>query len=184
MWNLQSLDGCFNGAHPWDLGALQEVWGEELERYVVEQCREVGTLLFGRVTYEGMAAHWTKATGAIADFMNGIDKVVISRTMEAADWNNTRLEQGNAVAVTNALKREDGKDVFVFGSAQLSDALVQAGLFDEYRICIAPLVLGDGEPLFKPGGERRRLKLAASRVLSNGAVILRYLPSLPVPEDH
>src|SRR5208282_742422 len=99
MWNLVSVDGCFNGAHPWDLGALQSVWGEELERYVVEQCREVGTLLFGRLTYEGMAAHWTKSTGTIADFMNGVDKVVISRTMEAADWNNTRLEQGSAAAV-------------------------------------------------------------------------------------
>lgn len=176
MWNLQTLDGYFDGTRPWDLDWHDTAWGVELEQLSLEQGKTIGTLLFGRVTYQGMAEYWTKATGAIADFMNAVPKVVFSRTLEAAHWNNTRLVHTDAADEVAQLKREPGKDLFVFGSASLSDALIRRGLFDEYRICIAPIVLGNGVPLFKPGNDRRRLKLLDSRALTTGGIILRYAP--------
>src|SRR5437870_3991 len=91
MWNLVTLDGFFEGPNSWDLGWHEYVWGEELERLSIEQSRSIGALVFGRVTYEGMAAYWSTATGEIAEFMNGVPKIVVSTTLEAADWSNTRL---------------------------------------------------------------------------------------------
>ena len=74
------------------------------------------------------------------------------------------------------LKQESGKDLFVFGSARLSDSLMTAGLFDEYRLCLAPIVLGEGTPLWKPRQSPLPLKLLESRVLSTGGILLRYAP--------
>ena len=175
MWNLQTLDGYFEGAAPWDLDFHETVWGDELQQFSLQQAREeVGTLLFGRTTYEGMAAHWTKATGPIADFMNEVPKVVFSRTLDGATWKNARLVRRDAADEVAELKRGEGKDLFVFGSARLCDSLLRRGLFDELRICVAPVVLGTGVPLFKPGGPRQDLSLLEARSLATGGVILRY----------
>jgi dihydrofolate reductase len=174
MWNLQTLDGCFEGKAPWDLELHEAAWGDELREFSLEQAEEVGTLLFGRVTYEGMAAHWTTATGPIADFMNDVPKVVFSRTLEAATWKNARLVRRDAAEEVAELKRGHGKDLFVFGSAKLCDSLLRRSLFDELRICVAPVVLGTGAPLFKPGSPRQNLTLLQSRPLATGGVILRY----------
>ena len=84
-----TLDGMFQGPRPWDLAALEYAWGDELERFSLEQAAEVEGLVFGRRTYEGMAAHWSTATGEIADFMNAVPKYVFSRTLERADWANS-----------------------------------------------------------------------------------------------
>ena len=177
MWNLQTLDGCFEGARAWDLGFHDTAWGEELQQLSIDQTKEVGTVLYGRATYQGMAEYWSTATGTTADFMNRVPKVVFSRTLDAATWNNTRLVRDDAAAEVARLKQESGKDLFVFGSAKLCDSLRRSGLFDEYRICIAPIVLGNGAPLFKPGTDVSRLKLLDSRALATGAVILRYAPA-------
>src|SRR5688572_22109168 len=171
MWNLQTLDGYFEGKAPWDLEFHEAAWGDELQQFSLEQAEEVGTLLFGRATYEGMASYWTAATGPTADFMNDVPKLVFSRTLDAATWKNTRLVRGDEVA---ELKRGEGKDLFVFGNAKLSDSLLRRGLFDELRICVAPVVLGTGVPLFKPGSPRQNLTLQQARPLSTGGVILRY----------
>ena len=108
--------------------------------------------------------------------MNALDKVVFSSTLSSAAWRNTRLVRGDAAAAVAALKREPGKDLFVFGSARLCDTLSRAGLFDEYRVCLVPVVLGAGSPLWKPGSERR-LRLLEARPLATGGVILRYAPA-------
>jgi dihydrofolate reductase len=176
MWNLQTLDGYFEGKQPWDLAFHDTAWGGELQRLSLDQANEVGTLLFGRATYEGMAGYWTTARGAIADFMNSVPKLVFSRTLDAATWNNTRLVRRDAGEEVAELKRGDGKDLFVFGSAKLCDSLMRQGLFDEYRVCIAPVVLGTGVPLFKPDAPRLDLTLLESRALATGGVILRYAP--------
>ena len=176
MWNLQTIDGYFEGAKPWDLDFHNAAWGDELERFSREQVQEVGTLLYGRATYEGMASYWSAATGATAEFMNSVPKIVFSRTLAAATWANSRLVRGDAADEVASLKREQGKDLFVFGSAKLSDSLMRRGLFDEYRVCIAPVVLRNGVPLFKSGGPAQQLTLLESRALATGGVILRYAP--------
>lgn len=176
MWNLVTLDGYFEGTKKWDLDFHNIVWGEELEQLSIEQLKSLDMLLFGRTTYEGMASYWSAATGQIADFMNNIPKMVFSRTMDKAEWKNSRLVKEDAVKVVTQLKQQPGNDIFVFGSANLSSALTEHGLFDEYRICVAPILLGSGNPLFKPGSNRMKMTLLEARTLKTGGVILRYQP--------
>src|SRR5512143_3978230 len=96
MWNLITLDGFFEGAKSWDLDWHEEVWGDDLERLSLDQLHSADLLLFGRVTYEGMAAYWKSAQGEIADLMNGLPKVVFSRTLATADWSHTTLVRDDA----------------------------------------------------------------------------------------
>lgn len=175
IWNIMTLDGYFEGTEPWDLPFHHLVWGDELEAFSLKQGEELGTLLFGRKTYEGMAAYWTKETGAIADMMNNSEKAVVSRTLKEAAWNNSRLLEGDVVEAVQRLKREPGKDIFVFGSAELVDTLLRNRLVDEYRLGIAPVVLGAGNPLFKTG-DQLVMKLLKTTQLKTGGVVLNYQP--------
>lgn len=176
MWNLMTLDGYVEGPNR-DIGWHEDVWGDELQQISIEQGREAGALLFGRITYELMASYWPTAKGEIADSMNGLPKIVASRTLEKADWHNTRLVRENLPEEIARLKAESGKDIFVFGSADLSASLVPHGLIDEFRICVVPLVLGGGTPLFKSSPERLKLRLLETRPLKSGGVVLRYQPA-------
>lgn len=177
MWNLITLDGYFEGPRAWDLEFHNYAWGDDLERFSLEQAHEVGALLFGRTTYEGMAAHWTSTTGETADFMNAVPKYVFSRTLESADWNSTTLVKGDAAETVARLKEQPGKDLFVFGSADFSKTLIRDGLIDEYRIGLVPVTLGEGNPLFKPDSEPLRLELVQSRPLGERCLLLRYRPA-------
>ncbi len=174
MWNLITLDGFFEGAASWDLGWHELVWGEELERISLEQLRGADQLLFGRVTYEGMASYWPSAEGEVADLMNSVPKVVFSRTLRQPDWSNTRLAGDDAVAEVSRLKGEGDGETLVFGSGELCAALTRAGLFDEYRLAVVPVLLGRGKTLFGRGLEQLKLSLLEARPLDSGAVILRY----------
>ena len=174
MWNIITLDGYFEGNHNWDLPFHNVIWGHELERLSIEQLHSADYLVFGRVTYEGMAAYWTKAEGEIADLMNKIPKLVFSKTLKAADWNNTTLIKENASAEIKRIKEESGNDMYVFGSANLSETLLNDNLFDEYRIGIAPVILGSGRPLFRQGITLENLSLISTQQLSTGGVVLKY----------
>ncbi len=176
MWNLLTLDGFFDGVESWALDWHQDVWGEELERFSLEQLRSADMLVFGRVTYAGMAAYWQSAEGAIATLMNRLPKVVFSRTLDRADWQNTTLVKSDAASEVRELKRHGAGNLFVFGSADLSATLIEQGLFDEYRLGVVPVVLGRGKPLFGRNLSRLRLKLLEARPLSSGCVVLRYEP--------
>ena len=176
LWNAVSLDGFFEGTKSWDLAFHRYIWGEELERFSLEQLRSADRLLFGRVTYEGMAAYWQTAKGEVADFMNLLPKVVFSRTLERADWESTKLLKGDLVAEVRELKRQGNGNTFVFGSGNLSASLIEHGLFDEYRLAVTPVLLGRGRRMFGPIEKQLPLKLLEARPLSNGGVILRYEP--------
>lgn len=177
MWNLISLDGMFDTPEPWELSFHQYAWCEELHRFSMEQAEEVGGLVFGRRTYEGMAAYWSTAEGDIADFMNSVPKYVFSRTLESADWANSTLVSDDAPTTIARLKERAGKDLFVFGSADLSDTLIREGLYDEYRIGLVPVTLGKGSPLFKPDSRPLKLHLVETRPLGERCQLLRYQPS-------
>jgi len=175
MWNLMTLDGFVAGPNG-DISWHDDVWGDELERLGIDQLKDCGGLLFGRVTYELMANHWPTAKGEVADFMNAIPKFVFSRRLTTSDWNNTRIFGADAPGTVAKLKRETAKDIFVFGSADLSASLIPAGLFDEFRIALNPVILGGGTPLFK-AGDKLKLKLLDATTHSTGVVILRYQPA-------
>jgi dihydrofolate reductase len=175
MWNMVTLDGFFEGTQSWEID--WHVWGDDLEQLSLEQLRSADMLLFGRLTYQGMAGFWQTATGEVAELMNSIPKVVFSRTLESADWDNSRLVKTNAEQEVARLKQQPGKDLFIFGSADFSSALMKAGLIDEYRLGFNPILLGGGNPLFKPMPERMRMKLLEARPLESGCLILRYQPA-------
>lgn len=175
MWNIITLDGYFEGNENWELPFHNVVWGKELEKLSLEQLYAADYLIFGRVTYEGMAAHWSQAKGEIADLMNKIPKLVFSRTLKSAEWNNSTLIRENASMEISRLKEQNGGDLYVFGSANLSETFVNEHLFDEYRIGIAPVILGSGRPLFRQGLSSSNLKLASTQQISTGGVVLKYL---------
>lgn len=175
MWNIITLDGYFEGNKNWDLSSHSVIWGQELEKLSIEQLNSADYLVFGRVTYEGMAAHWTNEKGEIADLMNKIPKLVFSKTLKTADWNNTTLIRENASAEIKKIKEEGDRDMYVFGSANLSETFVNDNLFDEYRIGISPVILGSGRPLFGQGISTKNLCLISTQQLSTGGVVLKYL---------
>lgn len=173
MWDMVSVDGFFE-APGHDIEWF--VFEDELAAYIGETQLEADTLLFGRVTYEMMAAYWPSAEGDIATFMNGAEKFVFSRSMKSADWHKTTLVTGDAAKEVERLKQRDGGTIFIFGSADFAAGLIDKGLVDEYRLGINPVLLGKGVPLFKPGLKRTKLKLTHARPLNSGVVILHYQP--------
>lgn len=174
MWNLITLNGYFEGNQNWDLSFHESIWGEELEQLSLEQLHSADYLIFGRVTYEGMAAYWKESTGEIADLMNKIPKIVVSKTLQTVDWNNTTLISKNVSEEIKKIQEQGNGDMYVFGSAKLSESLIKDKLFDEYRIAIAPVMLSDGRALFEKGISAQNLSLISSRQLKNGGVILKY----------
>lgn len=175
MWNVMTLDGCFEGEKSWDLSFHQIVWGEELERFVIEQLQSVGMIVFGKTTYEGMAAYWQNEKDETAAYMNSLPKIVCSSSLDKAEWNNTTIVRDAATEIPK-LKEQEGKDMYVFGSGKLSETLMKERLFDEYRLLIAPVFLGKGRRLFPEGLPYQKLALLETRPLKNGGVILRYAP--------
>ena len=175
MFNLITLDGFFEGEKNWDLGFHDLVWGKELEQLSNEQLESADMLVFGGVTYEGMAKYWSEEKGETADHMNRIQKVVCSSTLKSADWNHTSIVR-DAIVEIPKLKQGGNGSMFVFGSGVLSESLMRANLFDEYRIVVVPVILGKGRHLFNPNLKYQKMKLLESRPLSTGGVILRYAP--------
>lgn len=175
VWNLVSVDGYFEGAQKWDLDFHTHAWGPELQKLSEEFGDNAGALVFGRVTYEGMKNYWTATTtepGKITSYMNALPKLVASRTLKSVDWNNSRVTS-DIVAELKRMKADGTKTLYVFGSADLTDSLLEAGLVDELMICVVPVLLGEGTRLFKPS-RKALLELASSRPLNNGGVINTY----------
>jgi len=170
--NVMSLDGCFESS---DKKLDWFVPDEQFFAYSREMLRSVDAILFGRVTYELMAAYWPfAAKDEIADKMNGLPKIVFSKTLKSADWNNTRLVRENAGEEIVRLKQEPGKDMVILGSAALASSLLQLDLIDEYRVILSPVLLGAGNPLFQGIRQRLAFKLHQTKLLSSGVVVLYY----------
>jgi len=178
VFNMLTLDGYFEGPH-------QDIdWhttDEEFNDFAVAQLRTIGAILFGRVTYTGMASYWptemAMATDPeVAGLMNSLPKVVFSKTLTTADWTNTTLLTGDLAQEVARLKQQPGQDLIILGSGTLVANMEALGLIDEYRVIINPVVLGAGTPLFRPERAPLRLKLLNSRVFKSGNVLLCYQP--------
>ena len=177
-FNMVTLDGFFEGPN-------QDIsWhhvDDEFNQFAIEQTSTVDTILFGRVTYELMASYWptpaaTTDDPIVADLMNRLPKIVFSRTLQKAAWNNTRLIKDNIAEEISKLKQQPGKDLALFGSANLLSTLIQMDLMDEHRIMVNPVVLGSGTPLFQGIKDKLKLKLLKTRTFRSGNVLLYYQP--------
>jgi dihydrofolate reductase len=153
---------------------------DEFNDFAVKQLDEVDTLLFGRVTYEMMAGYWPTPAArqddpAITARMNGISKIVVSRTLQGAEWANTKLV--STTEELRGLKDQPGKSIAIFGSSDLTVSLLQMGLVDQLRIMVNPVVLGAGKSAFSTAAERIDLRLVRSRPFDSGNVLLYYEPA-------
>jgi dihydrofolate reductase len=149
-------------------------------RFKLDETLSHDALLLGRVTYEGFAAAWPSMTDEVgfAEKMNAMPKFVVSTTLNDLAWNNSTLISGHVVEEIAKLKEHDGGDILVAGSASLVATLMANDLVDEYRLMVFPIVLGAGKRLFAASAEATTLRLANSRALDSGTLILTYHPAL------
>ena len=132
-------------------------------------------MLLGRVTYEGFAEAWPSRDGEFADKFNAMPKFVVSTTLEDPEWNNTTvLDSGDATAQVRKLKEEFDGELQVPGSHRLVQELIESDLVDQVNLMIFPVVLGTGKKAFEEKSERRNLRLAESKVVGDGVVVLIY----------
>jgi dihydrofolate reductase len=148
--------------------------GEEGNEFIHEQIRAADAFLMGRRTYEGYVAAWPEREGEYADKLNAIAKYVVSSTLTEPDWANTTVIGG--VDDVRALKQRH-QEIMLQGSGQLADALLAAGLIDEWRMIVFPVIVGTGRRLFGDPGRALNLRLTDSRKVGDGVQILVYAPS-------
>jgi dihydrofolate reductase len=144
-------------------------------KYKMDELSGVDTLLLGKTTYEGFAAYWPGQTGGFADPINKMPKYVVSRSLQEAAWNNSHILSDVAKDIP-ALKKSDGGDILVYGSATLVKALLHHDLIDELRLMVFPLSIGGGLRLFDDNRKLKKFGLKQSRVIDDGVLILEYLP--------
>jgi len=178
VFNFVTLDGYFKGPKE-DISWHRH--GAEENEYAAEGLKSGNMLLFGRVTYEMMASYWPtpvaiKNDPIVAAGMNNADKIVFSRTLKKAVWNNTRLVKDNIVEEIKKMKQLPGKDMTLLGSGSILTQFAEQGLIDEYQIMVDPVVLGDGTPIFKNIKHKLDLKLTRTRTFKSGVVLLCYQP--------
>ncbi len=178
VFNLVTVDGFFEGP------SRDISWHNvdaEFNDYAIEMLNSVDTLIFGRVTYELMASYWPTADAIkndpiVAGKMNALPKIVFSRTLNKAEWNNTQLMKEVVPREIESMKQASGKDMMILGSHTIMAEFARSGLIDGYGIMMNPLVLGFGKPLFEGFKNRLNLKLTKTRSFGNGNVLLYYQP--------
>jgi dihydrofolate reductase len=176
-----SLDGFVagpNGEMDWI------VYNDELESDAHSLHETADTAIFGRVTYQMMKGYWptvhdnptsTLPEKEHATWLDNATKIVVSKTLENSDWQNTRLVSENISDEITKLKQQPGKAIWLVGSITLAQTLMRFNLIDEYRINVNPVVLGSGKTLFC--GDKLNLTLTQAKPMKGGVVALRYQPS-------
>jgi dihydrofolate reductase len=177
VFNNISLDGYFtdqNQDMSWAHNQDRE-WTE----FASENARGEGVLLFGRVTYDMMRSFWPtpqarSSAPVIAERMNSGAKVVFSRTLKEATWQNTQLLKGDLVSEVQQLKASAGPDLVLMGSGSIVAQLAEARLIDAYQLVIHPLAIGNGRTLFEGVTHKVELELERTRTFKNGNVVIWY----------
>ena len=170
---IADLNGDMSWAHKQDA---------EWNAFVAGNAEGEAAMLFGRITYQMMASWWPtpqamKSMPVVAEGMNNAPKVVFSRTLEKASWNNTKLVKGGLAAEVRKMKNEPGPDMVIFGSGTIVSQLTEEGLIDAYQVVVNPVVLGKGKTMFEGIRERVTLNLTSTRTFGNGNVLLCYEPA-------
>ena len=175
-----SLDGFVCGLN----GELEWVnVGDEIYADVEPRLHKIGAAVYGRVTYGMMAGYWPTVPSnpdssardlAHAAWVEEIPKIVVSRSLEKAEWNNTTLIRDHVAEEIGKLKQQSGDDLMIFGSPKLTHLLAQLGLVDEYLMYLNPVVIGAGTPLFEVGSKPSSLKLLEEKRFDAGVIALRY----------
>lgn len=177
-----SVDGYFvdrHGSVDWAHKARDDA---EWYKFVEGNASGGGTLLFGRKTYDIMASYWPTPMAlqndpVVAKRMNDGPKIVFSRTMERAAWQNTTLLKGDLATEVRTLKRASGEGMVILGSGSIVAQLTEARLIDTFTVVVLPLALGGGRTVFEGMKQPLGLTLTQSRPFRNGNVVLTYEPA-------
>jgi dihydrofolate reductase len=167
-----TLDGVVEAPEIWQSRYFDDEMGESIE----SAAEQSDALLLGRRTYEEFAAFWPSQTGDVplADYMNGTPKYVVSTTLDALEWDNSRLVIGDLATELTELKQQPGKNILVTGSPTLVRSLLRDGLLDELALMVHPIVVGSGIRLFADGTYGTALTLVDSRTFGSGVLSLTY----------
>jgi dihydrofolate reductase len=170
------VDALMNSPGEWQEPYFDEDLGNEIAGIMAG----ADAMLFRRVTYEEFAPY--RSGRSVEDdpgagFMNDTPKYVVSTTLNAVDWSNSILVQGNLADEIDKLKRQDGKDILLMGSGSLLRSLLSMGLVDELRLQIHPIILGEGKPLFDASNAMSPLALTDTKVFGRGVLALTYRPA-------
>lgn len=174
FWQINTtLDGFMEDSDG-SLACTAEVADEDFKNYASEMLGSIGGYIIGRKTYDMFVGYWPNEKGSDADILNSLPKYVVSTTLESADWNNARIIGGNMAEEIRKLKEQDGRDIAVFGSAELAASMIKHGLIDEYRIFVTPFILGSGKPAFGEGIDTTALRLNKTEIWESGTAALFY----------
>lgn len=179
VFNFITLNGCTQGPGG-DISWHRH--GAEESDYAKEGANSKSTLLFGRKTYEMMAMYWPSPMAMqqspdVALGMNASPKVLFSRTMKNAEWQNTRIVVADPAAEIRRMKKE-GTNMTILGSGSIVTLCAEHGLIDEYKIMVDPVLIGGGTPLAGALSRTVGLTLTSTRAFSSGVVLLTYVPAL------
>lgn len=157
---------------------------EEIFDFVAQRISESDTAMYGRVTYQMMESYWPTAADKPnaskhdvehSRWYKGVNKIVLSRTIESQDSNKTTIINDNLADRINEIKQQEGKDILIFGSPSATHSLIQQNLIDGYWLFVNPVVLGEGIPLFVDIKEKINLKLLSTQQFTNGVTELNYI---------
>ena len=172
---FMSLDGYINGPG----GALRgPAYSADLQKHWIDRNMErAGTMMYGRVAYEGMVSYWTspQAQGPQATQLAEMDKLVFSRTLDNADWGRVTIIRDDIAGEIAKRRDGDGKDMVLIAGAGIATTFLNLGLVDEFSLLVVPRLLGGGTRLFKEGLEQTSLKLTEALTFDTGAVRLTYV---------
>jgi dihydrofolate reductase len=156
------------------VGRVGDRGREEAAKVLLDEALRAEAQLFGRRTYEFLAARWPSRSGELADRLNRMPKYVVSSVLEDPDWSNSTVLKGDVVYEVSQLKQQLRGEVVVPGSIQLVRMLIEHDLVDELRLMIYPVVLGDGERLFGKSSEKKSVRLISTRTVDNDLAYLVY----------
>lgn len=180
VFNFISLNGCYKGPKE-DISWHKQGDKSEEGEYAKRSLKADSILLFGRTTYDMMSSFWptpeaAKAFPEVAKGMNAAEKIVFSRKLKKADWNNTTLIKGNLIDEVKKLKKSAKKDITILGSGTIITQLSENGLIDSYQFMIDPVVVSNGTSIFDKIKKGLDLKLIETKVFKSGAVLHSYKP--------
>ena len=175
-----TLDGIVDNNRSWFDPTAETAQNREMQEVTAVHSAASDGFLVGRVTFEEMRGFWPQRTDddtGVTGHLNRVAKYVVSRTLDDPGWAGTTVLRGDdrLAAEIGELKAQDGTDIVLTGSISLAHDLFRAGLVDEVRLFVYPVVLGEGRRLFPDGWAPPELTLAESRTFSGGALLLRYL---------
>lgn len=176
-----TLDGVIEATEGWfSPDGDEDGDATDIEATIQEQMEEEEALLFGRKTFEDMRGYWphqTDDTTGITNHLNQVSKYVLSSSLQDPEWENTTVLRGVLEDEVRALKDQPGRNLGVTGSISVVRDLISAGLVDEYRMFVYPVVLGRGERMFADAAEVPKLRLLEAKPYRSGIVLMRYSPA-------